>query len=132
MPRRIQPRRGAAARAPSEAPESSEIPSAHLTPHDPSVGTVPSVAVDVSEGGLVEDFGKDKDLRNLLKSLQPKPFVGEGSDVPKILEEWIITMDDYFQLAGYNEAAKGVLARAKLDGSAKTWWKSSCPCKRCN
>lgn len=35
-------------------------------------------------------------------------------------------MDDYFQLAGYNEAAKGVLAKAKLDGSTKTWWKSSC------
>ena len=93
---------------------SSEIPSAHSTPQDPSVGTAPSVADMVSE--LVEDFGKDKDLRNL-KSLQPKPFTGEGANVPKILEEWIITIEDYFQLAGYNEVAKGILARAKLDGS---------------
>ena len=35
-------------------------------------------------------------------------------------------MDGYFQLAGYNDIAKGILGRAKLDGSAKTWWKSSC------
>lgn len=77
----------------------------------------------------VVDFGKDKDLRNLLKSLQPKPFSGEGANIPKILEEWIITMDDYFQLAGYNDVSKGILGCAKLEESTKTWWKSNCQSK---
>lgn len=34
-----------------------------------------------------------------MQSLQPKPFSRKGIDVPKILEEWIILMDDYFQLS---------------------------------
>ena len=73
-----------------------------------------------------EDFGRDKDLRNLLKNLQPKAFMGEGKDVPKILEEWIISMEEYFQLAEYNCTAKSIMGRAKLEGIAKTWWKISC------
>ena len=74
----------------------------------------------------VEDFGRDKDIKNLLKTLQPKAFNGEGSDVPKELEEWIMSMEDYFDLAGYNPLAQGVMGRAKLGGSAKLWWKLSC------
>ena len=35
-------------------------------------------------------------------------------------------MEDYFALAGYNELAKREMARAKLEGGAKTWWKLSC------
>ena len=42
-----------------------------------------------------EDFERDKNLKTLLKHLQPKAFKGEGTDIPKILEEWIISMDDY-------------------------------------
>ena len=41
-----------------------------------------------------EDFGRDKDLKTLLKSLQPKNFLGEGDNVSNTLEEWIIEMDD--------------------------------------
>ena len=73
-----------------------------------------------------EDFGRDKDLRTLLKNLQPKAFSGEGKDVPKVLEEWIITMEDYFQLAEYNCTARSIMGQAKLEGTAKTWWKLSC------
>ena len=43
--------------------------------------TAPSKAV------LVEDFGRDKDLKNLLRNLLPKAFIGDGEDVPKLLEE---------------------------------------------
>ena len=46
----------------------------------------------------VEDFGRDKDIKNLLKTLQPKAFAGEGSDVSKGLKEWIMSMEDYFSL----------------------------------
>ena len=53
----------------------------------------------------IEDFGRDKDLKNILKNLQPKSFIGEGTNVPKILEEWIMSMDDYFSLAGYSAFA---------------------------
>ena len=42
----------------------------------------------------IEDFGRDKNLKTLLKSLQPKAFTREGDDVPKVFEEWIMSMDD--------------------------------------
>ena len=74
----------------------------------------------------IEDFGRDKNLKNLLKNLQPKAFTGEGNNIPKILEEWIMSMDDYFALAGYNAVAQGIMGRAKLEGSAKLWWKLHC------
>ena len=54
----------------------------------------------------VEDFGRDKDLKNLLRNLLPKAFTGEGEDVPKLLEEWILSMEDYFSLAQYNFLAQ--------------------------
>ena len=73
-----------------------------------------------------EDFGRDKDLKNLLKHLQPKAFKGEGTNIPKILEEWIISMDDYFALAIYNSITQGIMGRAKLEGPAKLWWKLQC------
>ena len=30
---------------------------------------------------LIEDFGRDKNLKTFLKSLQPKSFIGEGADI---------------------------------------------------
>ena len=39
--------------------------------------------------------------------------------MPKLLGEWVISMEDYFQFAGYNEVAKSILGRAKLEGLAK-------------
>ena len=51
------------------APRSSKLIFAHL------------------DNPAIEDFGRDKDLKNLLKNLQPKAFTGEGSNIPKILEE---------------------------------------------
>ena len=66
----------------------------------------------------MEDFGRDKNLKSLLKNLQPKAFTGEGNNIPKILEEWIMSMDDYFALAGYNIVAQGIMGRARLEGSA--------------
>ena len=47
-------------------------------------------------------------------------------DIPKVLEEWIMSMDDYFALAEYNALAQGIMGRAKLEGSAKLWWKLHC------
>ena len=35
-------------------------------------------------------------------------------------------MDDYFTLANYNSIAQGIMGRAKLEGSAKLWWKLHC------
>ena len=35
-------------------------------------------------------------------------------------------MDDYFALAIYNPIAQGIMGRAKLEGSAKLWWKLHC------
>ena len=63
---------------------------------------------------------------NLLQNLQAKAFTGEGDDVPKVLEEWIMSMEDYFALAKYNPLAQGIMGRAKLKGLAKLWWKLHC------
>ena len=73
----------------SEAPESFKIPSSHSISAlvEPIVGTTPTIFDIAPKGNFVEDFGKDKDLRNLLESLQPKSFSGKGLDVPKVLEE---------------------------------------------
>ena len=35
-------------------------------------------------------------------------------------------MDDYFALANYNSIAQGIMGRAKLEGSAKLWYKLHC------
>lgn len=67
---------------------------------------------------LMEDFRQDKDLNNLLQNLLPKAFVGDGEDVPKLLEEWILSMEDFFSIAQYNSLLMG---GAKLDGPAKLW-----------
>ena len=85
-----------------------------------------NLLLDSIESSNLKDFGKDKDMKNLLKTLQPKAFRGEGTNVPKTLEEWIMSMDDYFTLAGYNATAQGIMGRAKLEGSAKLWWKLHC------
>ena len=74
----------------------------------------------------IEDFGRDKDLKNLLKNLQPKAFTREETNIPKILKEWIMSMDDYFTLVGYNAVAQGIMGKAKLEGLAKLWWKLHC------
>ena len=97
--------------------------------------TAPTIATNLRNLNLLatpmevakrEDFGRDKDLKTLLKHLQPKAFKGEGANIPKILEEWIISMDDYFSLANFNSIAQGIMGRAKLEGSAKLWWKLHC------
>ena len=65
-----------------------------------------NLIVDSTDSSSLEDFGKDEDMKNLLKTLLTKAFIGEGTNVPKILEEWIMSMDDYFALAGYNATAQ--------------------------
>ena len=91
--------------------------------------TIASILVNnlVAESStLSKDFGRDQNLKTLLKSLQPRIFIGKGNDVPKVLEEWIMSMEDYFALAKYNLIAQGIMGRAKLGGPAKLWWKLHC------
>ena len=117
---RANPRPSAAA-----VPPLAEAPVAPIVP--PAVAPVASiVAPTVMKVAPTEDFGRDKNLKTLLKSLQPKAFTGERVDVPKILEEWIMSMDDYFALVEYNALAQGIMGRAKLEGPAKLWWKLHC------
>ncbi|MCO5601250.1 hypothetical protein L7F22_055369 [Adiantum nelumboides] len=75
---------------------------------------------------LKEDFGWDKDLKTLLKTVQPKSFTGNDPDNASKLKEWIISMEDYFYLAEYNFVAKGIMGRAKIKGPAKIWWNLNC------
>ncbi|MCO5597986.1 hypothetical protein L7F22_052075 [Adiantum nelumboides] len=92
---------------------------------------IPEVQNNIESSGmpdivLKEDFGRNKDLKTLLKTVQPEPFTGEDLDNASKLEEWIISMEDYFDLAEYNFVAKGIMGRAKIKGPAKIWWKLNC------
>lgn len=51
---------------------------------------------------------------------QPGPFQGEGAKLGEVTESWIEAMDEYFDVAGYNDQSKMALARLKLTGVAKT------------
>ena len=106
----------------------SSNPEATLPTSLANVGNLGSSNILAYPIGMAEkeDFGRDKDLKTLLKHLQPKAFKGEGADIPKILEEWITSMDDYFSLANYNSIAQAIMGKAKLEGSAKLWWKLHC------
>ncbi|MCO5566703.1 hypothetical protein L7F22_020381 [Adiantum nelumboides] len=53
-------------------------------------------------------------------------LTGEDLDNASKLEEWIISMEDYFDVAEYNFVAKGIMDRAKIKGPAKIWWKLNC------
>lgn len=100
------------------------------TPTPPGTPSTPAsnlTLAEIPEALPREDFGRDKDLKSLLKSVQPEAFSGEGLNVANSsLEEWIISMDDYFALAEYNSLAQSIMARAKLIGPAKMWWKLNC------
>ena len=92
----------------------------------PTIASAPVNNPLAESSTLSKDFGRDQNLKTPLKSLQPRMFTGEGNDVPKILEEWIMSMEDYFALAKYNFLAQGIMGRAKLGGSTKLWWKLHC------
>ena len=75
---------------------------------------------------LIEDFGREESLKTLLNSLQSKAFIGEGDVVPKILEEWIMPVEDYSALAKYNSLAQGVIDEREKFGGPVKWWKLHC------
>ena len=110
----------AAATTPMSSTPEVTSPKTHANVAIPKSSNLLDTPMEVAKK---EDFGRDKDLNTLLKHLQPKAFKGEGADIPKILEEWIISMDDYFALANYNSIAQGIMGKAKLEGSGKLWWK---------
>ena len=37
-----------------------------------------------------------------------------------------MTFEDYFALVEYNTVVEGIMARGKLEGSTKLWWKLHC------
>ncbi|MCO5604181.1 hypothetical protein L7F22_058342 [Adiantum nelumboides] len=107
---------------------SATCPNSHIHEEDSTLKLRRSTRNNMESFGtpdivLKEDFGRDKDLKTLLKTVQPEPFIGEDSDNASKLEEWIISMEDYFDLAEYNFVAKGIMGRAKIKGPAKIWWK---------
>ena len=107
--------------APWRAPRPQIVPPIPAAP-------VPDQKVDDTEVVPTEakDSRRDKDLTSLLKSLQPKAFIGKGINIPKDLDECIISMGDYLGYTGYNVAAQALMGQAKLSKLAKTWWKINC------
>ena len=91
-------------------------PSPWVAPATPPIANLAPVNYPIVEPSAPSKyFRKDQNLRTLLKSLQPKTFTREGNDVPKVLEECIMSMEDYFALAKYNALAQEIMGRAKLD-----------------
>ena len=103
------------------ATRAAPLPTAEETPRVETVPNKELVTNHTADLEMIEDFGRDKDLKALLRSLQPKSFTGEGGGTPKILEEWIMSMEDYFFLAKYNPLAQSIMGKAKLEGSTKLW-----------
>ena len=68
----------------------------------------------------------ERDIDAMLRKSQPGNFSGEGKDIGKVLEDWIERMDDYFDLAQSTDANKGIIARFKLEKTAKRWWRDHC------
>ena len=87
---------------------------------------ISNLAATPIEEAVKEDAGRDRNLKKILKNLKPKAFLGEDRNVLRTLEEWIMTLDDYFALAHNNIVAQGIMTKAKLEGSAKVWWKLHC------
>ena len=63
-------------------------PVSALAANPPLAATLgsPSLALNQVANLAIEDFGRDKDLKNILKNLQPKAFTRQGNNIPKILE----------------------------------------------
>ena len=68
----------------------------------------------------------ERDIDAMLRKSQPGNFSGEDKDIDKVLEDWIERMDEYFDLAQSTEENKGIMARFKLEKTAKRWWKDHC------
>lgn len=66
----------------------------------------------------------DHDVREALHKAQPSIFKGEGKNLGEEAESWIDAMDEYFDVAGYNDRSRMALARLKIAGIAKTGWKT--------
>ena len=58
--------------------------------------------------------------------MNPSSFFGEGKDVAKEAEAWIEALDDYFMLINTSAKNESMIARYKLTGEAKLWWKEWC------
>lgn len=78
---------------------------------------------DVNYAGVYTEV-QEKKL--LLKQAQPPSFNGEGSKVEQDAEVWVEAMEDYFSAAGTTPANQPMLARFRLTGDAKLWWKQWC------
>ncbi|MCO5560563.1 hypothetical protein L7F22_014178 [Adiantum nelumboides] len=62
----------------------------------------------------------------LLKQAQPSTFNGEGDKVEQDAESWLEAMSDYFAVAETTPNNQAMLARFRLIGDAKLWWKQWC------
>jgi len=72
------------------------------------------------------DNALDHDVREALHKAQPSIFRGEGKNLGEVAESWIDAMDEYLDVASYNERSRMALARLKIAQVAKTRWKNHC------
>ena len=111
MPTRRAPRVRVAPVAPAteardRTPSAKQAPSRDLVPRVNLVATMNLIPLATK---VAEDFGRDHNLKSLLKTLQPKAFSEVGTNVPNALEEWIAELEDYFALVEYNSITQGIM-----------------------
>ena len=66
----------------------------------------------------------NRDVMEALHKAQPGVFKGEGPKLAEIVEAWIESMDEYFNVVGSNERSKIALGRLKVTGNARNCWKN--------
>ncbi|MCO5548050.1 hypothetical protein L7F22_001506 [Adiantum nelumboides] len=71
-------------------------------------------------------YTKIQEKNLLLKQAQPSTFNGEGAKVEQDVESWVEAMCDYFAAVGTTPNNQAMLARFRLIGGAKLWWKQWC------
>ena len=58
--------------------------------------------------------------------MKPSSFFGEGKEVAKEAKAWIKSLDNYFVLINMSAENESMIAKYKLIGEAKLWWKDWC------
>ena len=82
--------------------------------------------VQISDPTPALSPGVAQEKKFLLKQIKPPEFDGKGRTVQADAKIWIESMEDYFEAAGTAPANQAMLAKLKLTGEARLWWKQWC------
>ena len=68
-------------------------------------------------------LAETQENKSFLKQVKPPEFDGKGKDIEAEAEIWVESMKDYFTAAGIAPSNQAMIAKLKLTGEARLWWK---------